>query len=376
MKGNAKCKNFRFVPAFGGLRGNVHGLCTSSQHSPSTTPSAACDNFLTRALPLIPCRHSCWVRLSTWSLHLSPNCSDTRWRLITFLDGSETHYPNRRRWVLIPLTPFHIGQFNWWTILRPRTFCRRFSPFFALVTQVRLLVLSDILQAVNCGDFAALVFLDLSAAFDMVDHDILLQRLQLSYGIHGSVLQWFLSYLLGQAQHVHRGICGSARSSAFIWYVMYHRALWLVRFSSSYTRRTRMHLLKVSGCRHISMRKTRRFLALVHNYMLTGFCRQLPTASLLSPSGCSPTACNSMITRRSSCGAQLTVANIACRLSVLLPLVLSAWRQRLRFVILVSTTQTCQCAVMSGELCRAVSLFYASCVPSGVKYQLLCSTHW
>jgi len=25
MKGNAKCKNFRFEPPFGGLRGNVHG---------------------------------------------------------------------------------------------------------------------------------------------------------------------------------------------------------------------------------------------------------------------------------------------------------------------------------------------------------------
>jgi len=25
MKGKAKCKNFRFEPPFGGLRGNVHG---------------------------------------------------------------------------------------------------------------------------------------------------------------------------------------------------------------------------------------------------------------------------------------------------------------------------------------------------------------
>jgi len=25
MNGNAKCKNFRFEPPFGGLRGNVHG---------------------------------------------------------------------------------------------------------------------------------------------------------------------------------------------------------------------------------------------------------------------------------------------------------------------------------------------------------------
>ena len=50
-------------------------------------------------------------------------------------------------------------------------------------------VLSDILQAVDGGDFAALVLLDLSAAFDTVDHKILIQCLQSTYNIHGSVLQ-------------------------------------------------------------------------------------------------------------------------------------------------------------------------------------------
>jgi len=54
-----------------------------------------------------------------------------------------------------------------------------------------LSVLSDILLAVDRGDFAALVLLDLSAAFDTVDHDILLQRLQTSFGIDGVALKWF-----------------------------------------------------------------------------------------------------------------------------------------------------------------------------------------
>ena len=74
-----------------------------------------------------------------------------------------------------------------------------------------LRVLSDILQAVDRGDFDALVLFDLSAAFDTVDHEILIQRLQSTYSIHGSVLQWFRSYLLGRTQHVRRG---SVRSSA------------------------------------------------------------------------------------------------------------------------------------------------------------------
>jgi hypothetical protein len=38
-------------------------------------------------------------------------------------------------------------------------------------------VLSDMLSAVDRGDFAALLLLDLSAAFDTVDYDVLLQRL-------------------------------------------------------------------------------------------------------------------------------------------------------------------------------------------------------
>ena len=41
-----------------------------------------------------------------------------------------------------------------------------------------LRVTSDILLAVDRGDFATLLLLDLSAAFDTVDHDILLRRLQ------------------------------------------------------------------------------------------------------------------------------------------------------------------------------------------------------
>ena len=73
-------------------------------------------------------------------------------------------------------------------------------------TEAALLrVLSDILQAVDRGDVAALILLDLSAAFDTVDHDILLQRLQLSFGIDGTAHRWFTTYLTGRSQCVRRG---------------------------------------------------------------------------------------------------------------------------------------------------------------------------
>jgi Reverse transcriptase (RNA-dependent DNA polymerase) len=72
-----------------------------------------------------------------------------------------------------------------------------------------LKVISDILRAVDGGELALLALLDLSAAFDTVDHAILLRRLGKSYGISGSVHSWFKSYLHGRTQFVR---CGASRS--------------------------------------------------------------------------------------------------------------------------------------------------------------------
>jgi hypothetical protein len=68
-----------------------------------------------------------------------------------------------------------------------------------------LQVPSDILTAFDHGDFAALVLLDVSAAFDAVDHRILLQWLHRSFGYTVSALSWFHSYLSSRIQCVRRG---------------------------------------------------------------------------------------------------------------------------------------------------------------------------
>jgi len=57
------------------------------------------------------------------------------------------------------------------------------------------------------------MLLDLSAAFDTDDHDTFLQSLRTSYGIGGSVLEWFTSYLSDCIQSVR---CGLSTSNASV----------------------------------------------------------------------------------------------------------------------------------------------------------------
>ena len=47
-----------------------------------------------------------------------------------------------------------------------------------------------------------LALLDLSAAFDTVDHCILLKRMETSFSISGKALEWFTSYLSDRFQRV------------------------------------------------------------------------------------------------------------------------------------------------------------------------------
>ena len=71
-------------------------------------------------------------------------------------------------------------------------------------TETALLkVLSDILLSADQQQVTLLVLLDMSAAFDTVDHAILLQRLESSFGVSGGVLSWLSSFLDGRTQRVH-----------------------------------------------------------------------------------------------------------------------------------------------------------------------------
>ena len=79
-------------------------------------------------------------------------------------------------------------------------------------TETALLkVTSDALIAADQGKLTLLGMLDLSAAFDCVDHCILLDQLETSFGFVGVVLGWMRSYLVGRRQYVrYNGSTSSA----------------------------------------------------------------------------------------------------------------------------------------------------------------------
>ena len=105
-------------------------------------------------------------------------------------------YMHYRRWSLTLHSPGlwlhhcvtdHLSSNN---LLKPHqsAYCKHHS------TEIALLYIHDhLIYAIGPQKLSCL--LDLSAAFDTIDHDILITRLSSWFGIHGSILNWFKSYL-------------------------------------------------------------------------------------------------------------------------------------------------------------------------------------
>ena len=72
-----------------------------------------------------------------------------------------------------------------------------------------LKTLADTYSIIDQGHTTLLASLDLSAAFDTIPHQTLLQRLQSSFGLSGKVLDWIASYLSSRSQYVTISDCNS-----------------------------------------------------------------------------------------------------------------------------------------------------------------------
>ena len=73
-----------------------------------------------------------------------------------------------------------------------------YRPFHS-TKSAHLCVQNDIWSSLNNRKMVALV-LDLSAAFDSIDHEKLLHHLETRFGINGTALDWFRSYLSNRRQ--------------------------------------------------------------------------------------------------------------------------------------------------------------------------------
>ena len=116
-------------------------------------------------------------------------------------------------------------------------------------TEIALIkVISDIIDAADGQQVTLLGLLDMSAAFNTVDHDILLHRLETSYGVRGRALRWLTSFLTGRTQAVSyagrtspqcRLSCGVPQGSVDLFFLFFIRQMssklpWDAEFESTY----------------------------------------------------------------------------------------------------------------------------------------------
>jgi Reverse transcriptase (RNA-dependent DNA polymerase) len=98
------------------------------------------------------------------------------------------------------------------TRLRPHILsCPNFSPFQSAyrpghsTETAALKIVNDLNLTMDAGGVSLLLTLDLTAAFDTIDHSKMLKRLATDFGFTGSTLNWLESYLINRCMYVKVG---------------------------------------------------------------------------------------------------------------------------------------------------------------------------
>ena len=116
--------------------------------------------------------------------------------------------------------------------LHPTTWLILTSLLTVNITPLKLRSYDHLINAIGSRKISCLCLFDLSAAFDTIDHNILLTRPSSWFGIHSTVLNWFRSYLSFRCFRVkcnndfsslHTCLCGVPQGSVLgpLLFVMY-----------------------------------------------------------------------------------------------------------------------------------------------------------
>jgi hypothetical protein len=177
-----------------------------------------------------------------------------------------------------------------------------FRPGHSTETAV-LKVLSDIRQAVDQDDVAALMFFGPLGCFRYcrIDHGILLQPMYARFGIQDTGIRWFRSYLINRKQFV--GLADTSSLSDVISGVAHGSVigpLLFILYTADLIKLIETHDLSA----HLCADDTQIITALVARVMLRIYPLDslAVTLLLLLPFGCYPTACRTMLTGPTSFG--------------------------------------------------------------------------
>jgi len=127
-------------------------------------------------------------------------------QLTTVTSDRSLTYPLLKRLALARLQPHLLPSPNYCTLQSA------YRPLHSTETAL-LKVTDDIYKSMDNGSFTALVSLDISAAFDALDHSVLSSRLQSDFSIDRIALAWIQSYLSGRHSFVQVGRSASCQQS-------------------------------------------------------------------------------------------------------------------------------------------------------------------
>ena len=166
------------------------------------TPEIMCRHFLHPHLtPGKPIFHprNIFFKIQTGS-HLTPAEKTwfTKLRSRKFQADIQSEYHRRNPWASNPFTflspHFKISQFFSYSLL--------IANFHSTETAL-LKPTNDVMETIDSGKITILTALDMSAAFDSLDHITLLHKLQhTSFGLSGYVISWIRSYLTDRSSFV------------------------------------------------------------------------------------------------------------------------------------------------------------------------------